>query len=78
MNAPRLAESLAKYAKEHRDLLFIVLIVLTGLFFIAKWYTPLLNRSTDGDAYLLLARSIAEGKGYRDIHVPGEPEVGLR
>ncbi len=50
-------------------LLFLAIyIVLSILLFDPKLFT-----GGDNAVYIILAQSIAEGKGYRDIYLPGEP-----
>ncbi len=74
MNAAKLnPRALLGAIDKSRDLIFIVLLCIVALLFFARWYTPYRAAASDGDAYLMLARSLAEGKGYRDIHLPEEP-----
>jgi small basic protein len=56
-----------------RDIILMGVLCAVGIGVIALWYSPALLPSSDGDSYLSLARSLAEGKGYRDISLPGEP-----
>jgi len=56
-----------------RDLIFIALICAAAVTVIAFWHSPVLLPSPDGDAYLMLGRSLAEGNGYRDIYLPDKP-----
>lgn len=39
----------------------------------ALWWFPRYYPSGDGGTYLVLAKSISEGKGYRDLRFPSEP-----
>src|SRR5215471_12991423 len=56
------------------QLLFLALsIVIVGLW-IPRWAGPL-DLRWDGAVYYILGSSIAEGKGYRLLHEPGEIEA---
>lgn len=55
------------------DIIFIVLIIIISVYFIICWYSPFIYPSSDGGSILTLAKSFVEGKGYRDISIPGEP-----
>ncbi|MBD3391373.1 MAG: hypothetical protein GF418_04935 [Chitinivibrionales bacterium] len=56
-----------------RDALFSILICLAGLALVVAWHAPFLAPSNDGDAYLMYAKSLSQGSGYRDLLLPGEP-----
>jgi hypothetical protein len=58
--------------KTDRLLLLALSIVIVGLW-IPRWAGPL-DLRWDGAVYYVLGTSIAEGKGYRLLHEPGEIE----
>ncbi len=51
--------------------LFILLMVAAGLYLYPL--NDLLHDFDDSTQYILLAESLAEGEGYKDIHLPHEP-----
>lgn len=55
------------------DLLILTIIIFSSIFFIVRWHIPFHYPSSDGGMYLTLAKSFAEGKGYRSICLPEEP-----
>ena len=55
------------------DILILTIIIFFSVFFIIRWHIPFHYPSSDGGMYLTLAKSLAEGKGYRTICLPDEP-----
>jgi hypothetical protein len=46
--------------------------VLLGIVYIFAWWTPSVGLFHDDGVYLVTAKALAEGKGYRIISLPGE------
>jgi hypothetical protein len=63
-----------KTLKVDQLLLLALSIVIVGLW-IPRWAGPV-DLRWDGAVYYILGSSIAEGKGYRLLHEPGEIEAG--
>ena len=63
----------AKTAKVDQLFLLVLSMVIVGLW-IPRWAGPL-DLRWDGAVYYVLGTSIAEGKGYRLLHEPGEIEA---
>lgn len=53
---------------------WVRIIIALQMMFLAKQFQPELCTNGDNAVYYILGKSIAEGEGYRDIHVAGSPK----
>jgi len=51
----------------------VIVIIILGIFYLFTLNKDLGGLGGDNAQYILLAKSLSEGKGYRSINLPGEP-----